>query len=67
VVVAQPVVVHQQEDKLERVREADEVELGRGRVRDGRVLRVEGATEAPVGRALRSHEQMFARTPKARE
>jgi hypothetical protein len=65
VVVAQPVVVHQQEDELERVREADEVELGR--VRDGRVLRVEGATEAPVGRALRSHEQMFARTPKARE
>ena len=44
-----PRVVDQEQDELERVRKADEVELGRRRERHGRVLRVEGAAEAGVG------------------
>ena len=35
-------VVDQEEDELEGVREADEVELGRGRAGHGRVLRSRG-------------------------
>ena len=42
-------VVDHEEDELERVREADEVKLGRRSERHGRVVRVEGAAEAGVG------------------
>ena len=42
-------VVDQEKDELERVREADEIELGSRRQRHGCVLRVEGAAEAGVG------------------
>ena len=54
-------VVDQEQDELEGVWEADEVELS-GRSQGNRwVAGVEGAAEAAVGRALRGHEQMFPR------
>ena len=56
-------VVDHEEDELERLGKAHEIKLGRGRVGDGRVLRIEGAAEAAVGGALRSHEQMFSNAP----
>jgi hypothetical protein len=52
-------LVHQEEDELERVGQAHEVEFcGRGEG-DRRIARVERATQAPIRRALGSHEQMF--------
>ena len=48
-------VVDQEEDEFQRVREADEVELGCRRQSHRRVPRVEGAAEAGVGGALGGH------------
>ena len=42
-------VVDQEQDELERVRQADEVQLGRRCKRDSGVAGVEGAAEAGVG------------------
>lgn len=53
-------VIDHEEDELERLGKAHEVELGRGRVGDGRIAAVERAAEAAIGRALRGHERMFA-------
>ena len=44
-----PRVVDHEEDELERFGKAHEVELGRGRVGDGQVARVEGPAETGVG------------------
>ena len=55
-------VVDQEEDELEGVREADEVELGGRGERDRWVAAVERAAEAAVGGALRGHERMFAQS-----
>ena len=55
-------IVDQEENKLERVRQAHDIELGCRGERNGRVPRVERAAEAGVGRALRGHEQMFPHT-----
>ncbi len=52
-------VVDQEEDEFERVREADEVELGRCGERHGRVLRVEGAAEAGVGGVIKINRIYF--------
>ena len=45
-------VFDEEQDELERVREADEVELRRGGERQGGVARVERAAELCVGGAL---------------
>jgi hypothetical protein len=55
-----PRLVDQEEDELERVREAHKVKLGSGGECDRRVAAIQRAAEAAVGRALGGHEQMFA-------
>ena len=52
-------IVDQEQDELERVREADEVELGRRGERQRRVPRVERPAELCVGGAFVGHEHMF--------
>jgi hypothetical protein len=50
----------EQERELERLREADELELRRRRERIRDVAAIKSTAEARIGRALRGHEQMFA-------
>jgi hypothetical protein len=56
-----PRIVDKEEHELEGVGEADEIELRCRRQRHGRVMGIERAAEARIGRALGRHEQMFPR------
>jgi hypothetical protein len=53
-------VAGDEETELERLAQADVVEVGRRSERDCRVPGVERAAEAAVGRSLSRHEHMFA-------
>ena len=55
-----PRVLDEEEHDLERVGEADPVELSRGREGRRGATCVERAAEPSVGGTLRGHEQMFA-------
>jgi hypothetical protein len=55
-----PRLIDQEQDELERVRQAHEFELGRRRKGDRRVPGIECAAKATIGCALGRHEQMFA-------
>jgi hypothetical protein len=52
-------VLHEEQAQLERLDEADVLELGGRRQRLEYVPAVEGSAEAVVRRALGGHEQMF--------
>ena len=52
-------ILCEEERELERLRQRDELELGRGRERLSDVAAIEGSAEACVGRGLRGHERMF--------
>src|SRR3954463_1008677 len=57
--------VGEEQRELERLREANELELRRGRESLRDVRAVEGSAEAHVSRALGVHERMFARPSSA--